>query len=158
MFRKLKTKKYFLKKNILKKIFLKVFCSVLKKLSSCCVKPATLPKLEFTFNLNGEALKIHRYPQVTSLLEPSFQLSWRCRVYPCDFVKDALHHWDFLTWVLQDTSLKFGKTFCEVSLPFRLYSRFRFLRISLYLHGDVTPMPMPRCLRLDFQMSLGENF
>lgn len=114
-----------------------MFYSVLKKLPSCCVKPATLPKLEFTFNLNGEALKIHRYPQFTSLVEPSFQLSWRCRVYSCDFVKNALHHWDFLTWVLQDTSLKFGKTFCEVSLPFRLYSTFRFLRISLYLHGDV---------------------
>ena len=59
--------------------------------------PALLPKPELTLDLTEEALKIH------SRWKLFFSKNASLEFIPCDFIKNELHHRDYLAWVLQGT-------------------------------------------------------
>ena len=57
------------------------------------------------------------------LVETFFSKNGSLEFIPWDFIKNELHHRDYLAWVLKVPSLIFWKTFFEVSLLFLLYRR-----------------------------------
>ena len=61
------------------------------------VYPAPLPKLELTLDLTEEALKIHLRWKFFFSKNASLEF------IACDFIKNELHHRDYLVWVLQGT-------------------------------------------------------
>ena len=67
--------------------------------------PALLPKPELTLDLIEEALKI--YPWWKLFFSNNASLEF----IPCDFLRNKLHHRDYLAWVLQGTFFNILKTF-----------------------------------------------
>ena len=63
----------------------------------CSAHPALLAKPELTFDLTEEALKIHPWWKLFFSKNASLEF------IPCDFIKNELHHRDYLAWVLQGT-------------------------------------------------------
>ena len=63
----------------------------------CSAHPALLPKPELTLDLTEEALKIHPWWKLFFSKNASLEF------IPCDFIKNELHHRDYLAWVLQGT-------------------------------------------------------
>ena len=58
----------------------------------CSAHPALLPKPELTLDL-----KIHPWWKLFFSKNASLEF------IPCDFIKNELHHRDYLAWVLQST-------------------------------------------------------
>ena len=63
----------------------------------CSAHPALLPKPDLTLDLTEEALKIHPWWKLFFSKNASLEF------IPCDFIKNELHHRDYLAWVLQST-------------------------------------------------------
>ena len=85
-FRKLFQKLVFLKEHFSKSLC----CSVVLIL-------ALLPKPGLTLDLTEEAPKIHPWWKLFFSKNAVLEFS------PCDFIKNELHHRDYLAWVLQGT-------------------------------------------------------
>ena len=66
------------------------------RVQPCSAHPALLPKPEITLDLTEEALKIHTSWKLFFSKNASLEF------IPCDFIKNELHHRDYLVWVLQD--------------------------------------------------------
>ena len=62
----------------------------------CSVHPAILPKPELTLDLTEETLKIYPWKLF-------FSKNMSLVFILCDFIKNELHHRDYLAWVLQGT-------------------------------------------------------
>ena len=70
--------------------------------------------MELTLDLSKQALKILTYLQENLRLGICFQERCRCKVYPCDLIKNEIDHKCFPTWVLQDRSFSnFGQFFAR---------------------------------------------
>ena len=63
----------------------------------CSAHPTLLPKPELVLELTEEVLKIHPWWKLVFSKNASLEF------IPCDFIKNELHHRDYLAWVLQST-------------------------------------------------------
>ena len=63
----------------------------------CSAHPVLLPKPELTLDLTEEALKIHPWWKRFSSKNANLEF------IPYDFIKNGLHHRDYLAWILQGT-------------------------------------------------------
>ena len=70
----------------------------------CSAHPALLPKPELTLDLTEEALKIHPWWKL-------FSAKMQVQSSFCDFIKNELHHKDYLAWVLQGTFFNILESF-----------------------------------------------
>ena len=64
---------------------------------SCSAHPTLLAKPELVLDLTEEALKIHPWWKLV------FSKNTSLEFIPCDFIKNELHHGDYLAWALQGT-------------------------------------------------------
>ena len=87
-FRKLFQKLVYLKEHFSKRLW----CSIVL---IECVPP--VPKPELTLELTEEVMKIHPWWKLFFSRNASLEF------IPCDFIKNELHHRDYLAWVLQGT-------------------------------------------------------
>ena len=90
-------------------------------LRPCSAHPTLLPKPELVLGLAKEALKSHPWWKLVFSKNASLEF------IPCNFVKNELHHKDYLAWALQG-SLIFWKTFFEVSLYFFIHEVITLLK------------------------------
>ena len=63
----------------------------------CSAHPPLLARAELTLDLTEEALKIHPCWKLFFSKNASLEF------IPCDFIKNELHHRDYLEWALQGT-------------------------------------------------------
>ena len=63
----------------------------------CSAHPTLLTKPELTLDLTEEALRIHPWWKLFFSKNASLEF------IACDFIKNELHHRDYLPWVLQGT-------------------------------------------------------
>ena len=73
----------------------------------CSAHPALLPKPQLTLDLTEEALKIHPWWKLFFSKNASLEF------IPCDFIKNELHHRDYLAWVLQGTFFNILENFLQ---------------------------------------------
>ena len=122
----------------------------------CSAHPALLAKPELKWALTEETLKIHPWWKLffSKNASPEF--------IPCDFIKNELHHRDYLAWVLQGTFFNILENFLggitvisfiqEVITLLKglgLVSRTRHLQLWMPM---LMLLQMPRCRCRDFQM------
>ena len=104
-----------------------------------------------------------------------FQWKCRSRVHPCDFIKDELHHRDYLAWLLQGISFfniseNFLRDITVIPFTQEVVTLLKMTCLE-YKHMEPTfsskdnfncvtgnvyiwmPMPMSRCGCRDFQMA-----
>ena len=74
----------------------------------CSAHPTFLPKPELTLDLTEEGLKIQ------SWWKTFFSKNGSLEFIPSDFIKNELHHRDYLAWVLQGTFFNILENFLRV--------------------------------------------
>ena len=74
----------------------------LNRVRPCSAHPALLPKPELTLDLTEEALKIHPWWKLFS-----------AKMQVQGFIKNELHHRDYLAWILQGTFFNILENFLQ---------------------------------------------